>query len=210
MNNWTIWLILLIPVAVSILSLLFRPTKEEPRRGPRMRPHVQEGGETPRTARRSVSEIDQFLEEINRRRREAAERRRGSEPVVPVPVPEVKPVPPPPRLRPLPPPVSKPRRTEKPRQVTPVRVRERIPEAERVVIAETAAPTFPEVPGPVVPAPIPAPQPFANIMLRRPPSRALLQILPLLNSPQSLRSAILLREILDGPVARRSHRRPFR
>jgi len=54
MNNWAIWLILLIPVAVSILSLLFRPTKEEPQRGPRMRPNLQGGEGPPRTTRRSV------------------------------------------------------------------------------------------------------------------------------------------------------------
>src|SRR5215831_1854950 len=96
--NWALWLILLIPVAVSILSLLFRPPKEEPRRGPRMR-QPQEGA-GPRPPRRSVSDIDQFLEEINRRRREAAERRRAAE-ALPAPV---RPAPPEDRP-PLPPPV---------------------------------------------------------------------------------------------------------
>ncbi len=209
MNNWAIWLILLIPVAVSILSLLFRPPKEEPRPGPRMRPNAQEGPGN-RPPRRSVSEIDQFLEEINRRRREAAERRRASEPTpLPVPPPEAKPVPPPPP-RPVPPPVSKPRRPERPRPVPPRR-REPVPEVVRVVVPEPAPLPFQEPPLPALPAEVPAlPLPTFLESYRRPPSLALVQLAPLLSSMQTLRSAILLREILDRPISQRPRRGPLR
>src|SRR5262249_32544442 len=101
----------LIPVVISILSLLFK-NKEEPRRDPRARPGPEGGAGPPRPPRRSVSDIDQFLEEINRRRREAAERRppgspRGARPPAPRP-------PPPPRRAhppaPPPPPAPEPRK----------------------------------------------------------------------------------------------------
>ncbi len=191
--NWAVWLILLIPVAVSILSLLFRPTKEEPRR-----PNVPGRGPGPRPARRSVSDIDQFLEEINRRRREAAERRRAPEPVaVPIPPVEQRPVPPPPR--PVPPPVARPARRPERERALPPRVRPRVPEPERVIVAEEVVVAVPvEKPAEAAGARITFP-----IKRPRPTSRALEQIFPLLRDPQGLRSAIVLREILDGPVCRR-------
>ena len=202
-GNWAIWLILLIPVAVSILSLLFRATKEEPRRPGRMRPG--EGPVAGRPQRRSVSDIDQFLEEINRRRREAAERRRAAEapsaPVRPAPPEDRPPLPPPVRARPLPPPVVKPpRRPERERQEPP-----RLREQEKIIIAEVVPSARQS--GPAMPAPEAAAQ--VAVATPRPASPALTQLLPLLRSRQGLRTAFLLQEILGRPVCRRGNPVPL-
>jgi hypothetical protein len=201
MVRWEIWLIILIPVAVSILSLLFRSAKEEPRRNGRPRPNPQDvpSGRPPR---RSVSDIDQFLEEINRRRREAAEKRKSGEPVV-----VAVPAPPPVRPRPAPPVLRPARRVERERQ--PPRIREPLPPPERIIITEA-------VPLPPSPA-APEWQPPPPAEPRHPPqgakptvvNPALAQVLPLLRSPQGLRSAIVLREIFDRPLCQRGRQGPL-
>jgi hypothetical protein len=208
--NWAVWLILLIPVAVSILSLLFRPPKEEQRRGGRVRPNPPNGPGPQRPARRSVTDIDQFLEEINRRRREAAERRRGAEPPPLIPPREERPAPVPlPRPRPAAQ-VEKPLRRPEREKPVPPRLRERVPDPPRVVFAEAVVAAVEEGRTPqaeiievatVVQAPPTVP--------RRNVSPALAQLMPLLSRPRGLRNAILLREIFEGPVSRRPHRSPF-
>jgi hypothetical protein len=209
--NWAVWLILLIPVAVSILSLLFRPPKEEPRRGGRLRPNPPDGANPPRPARRSVSDIDQFLEEINRRRREAAERRRAPEPPPLVPPREERPAPAlPPRPRPAPPPERPARRPERETPLVPPRVRERVPEPRRMVIAEAVVAPVEAPPAPRIEVVEAAAVIVAQVQRpRRAVSPALAQLLPLLSRPQGLRNAVLLREIFEGPVSRRPHRSPF-
>jgi hypothetical protein len=212
--NWAVWLILLIPVAVSILSLLFK-SKEEPKRDGRLRPPptARPGGPT-RPGRRPVSDIDQFLEEINRRRREAAERRRPTEPTAaPTPPPIVeRPAPPPPipqrePLRPVPvPPPRLPRRPERERPL-PTRIRERPLQPEPVLVAEPVPPPPPPAP-PAPPAPA-VPAVLGTYVVTRPPSPALTQLVTMLRSPQSLRTAILLREIFDPPVSRRAGQGPY-
>jgi hypothetical protein len=197
--GWVIWVIVLIPVAVSILSLLFRPPKDEPRAGGRLRPGPQRGGGAGGQPRRSVNDIDLFLEEINRRRREAAQRRGGFQEPVAVPLP------PPPRQRPVPPPAPKPsRRVERERDLPP-RLRGRVAETEAVVIAEVIAPPAPEIPsfpGAATDDLLPDGQP--GVVRRvQPISPALNQLMPLLQSPNGLRSAMLLREIFDRPVSAR-------
>jgi hypothetical protein len=191
--QWALWLIILIPVGVSILSLLFR-TREDPRRGGAFRPN-RPGMGGPRPARRSVSDIDQFLEEINRRRREAAERRKATDPLA-------VPAPPPPVARPAPPvPRSKPPRRPD-RDVKPPRQRPRISEPEPVV-AE-AVPVYEPAPPlsvPQEPAAIPA---APSTTRPRVLSPAVAQALPLLRSNQGLRTAIVLQEIFGKPLARRS------
>jgi hypothetical protein len=197
--NWAILLILLIPVGVSILSLLFRNAREDPRRGGVFRPNRPVPGAA-RPQRRSVSDIDQFLEEINRRRREAAERRKGPEAVA-------APAPPPPVARPTPPRVRPSRRLE--REVRSTRPKQQFPEPEPVVIAQ-AVPVAELVAQQIAP-PVAPPEPLAAGAIPAVPatirprvlSAAVTGALPLLRSAQGLQTAIVLQEVFAKPLSRR-------
>src|SRR5437867_834804 len=77
MLRWE-WVLGIMVVAemVWILSSLFRGSEEE-RRGPGQRPGSRRGDSPAARQRPASSNVDRFLEEINRRRREAAERQVG-------------------------------------------------------------------------------------------------------------------------------------
>jgi hypothetical protein len=176
-----IWLIPVIAIGVWLLAALIRNANQK---GKAMPPEPQPQG---RPRRRPTSnEIDRFLEEV--RRRQQAQRRPADEDV-----PEVQPVVIEPTPRPPPPPV---RRTP-PASVTrakpsPVTVRtvaavDNIP----VALAVDARPS-------TTIAPIPAPEP--------PQARLpghLVELQRLLHSPQGIRAAFLLNEILGPPKCRR-------
>src|SRR5262245_48923245 len=77
--EWVKIAIPLIAVAVWLLSTLARGTRDDRRPTPRPR-ETPAGGDAPPRPRRPVSDIDRFLEEVNRRRREAGERAKPDRP----------------------------------------------------------------------------------------------------------------------------------
>jgi len=189
-----------VPVAVWILSSLLRAAEEE-------RPRVGPGGRGPNPPRprRPASDIESFLEEVNRRRREGTERQRAGVPVErPLP-PPVRPRAPVPRAEPVP-------RQPPPSAVPVLRpARVPVPTAEPVdvvVVAESVRPA-PGRPGPA-PAPVhaaPVGRPFTPTMgTARRVAPSLAQLMPLLRSPQGLRTAVLLQEIFGPPLCQRQGR----
>jgi hypothetical protein len=190
--DWGVILVVfLIPLAVWIFSTLVRGNEEERaqngrRRGPRA------GGMAPGRPRPATSDIDRFLEEISRRRREGGPRPTPPAPQ-PAPAPTVQ-LPPTPRPQRRPGPTPRPKAPAKP---TPPRVVQEIPQVVEVVVSEPV----PTPPRPASPAPVAPP---AGV--RRPVNPMAAQLLNLLRSPQGIRTAILLHEIFGPPVCRRARR----
>jgi hypothetical protein len=163
----------LLPILVAfwILVSLIRKTEEERRNRERGTQNSERPPSPPRP-RRTNADIDRFLEEVNRRRGQASERkpRPGVETRQPAPR---KAVPVPSRREPATP----------PRRPVP-------PAVEAVVV-------IPEVqPAQVRERPAAPPPPRSE----GPPSA----VLDLLRSRDSLRAALILREILSPPLCRRA------
>jgi hypothetical protein len=192
-------LIPIIFIAVWILSSLLRKAEEENKTDRARRLPGGQGG--PRPTRRPMTEIDRFLEEVNRRR-QALERQgtQGTSPKTPAPGGSSPVVVPGPRARstrqpatrvPPPPPVT----IRVPSQNVPSRA----PELEPILL-EVAQPT---------PSPLPSLlAPGSPIMSREPDARDLSavasQITTLLSAENGLRNAILLHEILGSPRCRQN------
>lgn len=173
------WIIPVIAIAVWILSNLIRP-EEKPKRElfpPRRFPLP--GMDQPP---RPTSEVDRFLEEINRLRKKSEEARQSEE----MEEPQAAPPPPPPRP------------VERPRPVPPV----------IEVVLPASIPTIRMAPAPVevldvLPAmPLPPPPPIIPVPIRR-GSPAVAQLQAMLQSPQSLRTAMLLQTVLEPPRCRK-------
>ncbi len=194
--DWKVILIGLIPLAVWILSTIFRGIEEEEQVPPRAR---DPQGRLPRGSRRPQTELERFLEEA-RRRREAAPPRQVeaslptlpiSEPVSPPPPPPPPPLPPAPRAPSAtvadssPAPRTPSKRTNKPRQSEPA-----------VDPAPRSTSTRPEKSVEVTIAPAPS--------LSKPkPPEALQRILNMLRDKESVKAALVLREIFDRPLSLR-------
>jgi hypothetical protein len=185
-----------ISVIMWILSSLFS-TRESPKPEPRRTEPRKPPASRPRS---TASDIDRFLEEVNRRRQQAA----GKEKTETPPVPTVLP--------------AKPRRPKPPRAETPAKRPLNPPAVRREVPVEVVAvvPSKPsstpsrnaseraEMPAAIVvveekPSPAPTVPP---VVARRPLSPALASLVPLLTSRDQLRSALLLPEILGQPRCR--------
>src|SRR5437660_7061579 len=170
------WVKLVIPrtaVAVWILRNLAK-NREEPRRQRTAPPPRPEDGAGPRR-RRSPTEVDQFLEEV-RRRREAAEIKAKTFEEKPIPVPMAQTVEPESRF-------PRPRRVPPPPLPTPDLRRLRAePIVARIVPAQEAIPATPIV------------TPRVTLV---PTSPMVKETLALLKNRKSLVTAILLREILE-------------
>jgi hypothetical protein len=183
MGNWE-WIL---PVLLGIWFLINLIRKADEER--RSREKAAAGDRpAPRPRRPPPEDIDRFLEEVNRRRRQSTERRPGTEgprPVVAVPAPA-------PPVRPRPSPRPQPTRQPPPRQPAPA--------VAEVVVAVPAE--IPVIPAPQwAPPPGPGtPQPAAGEGKAK---AAPVSLGMLLRAPQNLRNAILLREILDPPLCRR-------
>ena len=191
--DWIKLAIPLIAVAVWILSNLAK-NREEPRRQRTAPPPRPEDGEGPRR-RRTPAEVDQFLEEV-RRRREAAEAKVKKLEEKPVPIPlsqKVAAESPFPRARAVPPPPPVP---------TPPPVRS---ETRRAPTVEPILAKVVPVPEQVVATPIVVPK-----VTPLPISPQVQQTLALLKNRKSLVTAILLREILEQPLCRRTREIPAR
>jgi hypothetical protein len=192
--------IVILAAAVLFLSNIFRGEKEnhDPKRPrPIDRPRSQEAN------------VDRFLEEINRRRREANDRR-GAPVAPPIQAPSPRRLEPP-RPQPAKRASSIPAETRVRRPAPAPRPREEISSRIGRPAPPTATPVTPVVLAPLeVPEAQPrtaAPAPAAAKVIVHPPAPATARLLPLLHSRQALRSAILLQEILSPPLARRRRRR---
>jgi len=200
MNSW-IWIVILIPVVIWILSTVIRPPDEQPRR--RFPPGADERAEARRG--RPPGEVERFLEEINRLRRRTSEEQRPPEPAPASARPEV-PRPVPRRVvrqpAPRPQPVSRP---------VPV---QRAPVGRMPVPA--SAPLPPPVPAPastevleVIPvsrAPVLSSLPAATAGM----SPAASAIRDMFRNPQTVAAAIVLHEVLGPPKCRRRPGAGFR
>jgi hypothetical protein len=176
------WLIPVIILLIWIINHVLRGNEEA-------RPANRPEGEA-RAPRRPATEIDRFLDEVNRRRRQAAER--GQAPASrPTPAPAKVATRQPPR-----PPAVRPASTPRVKRPLHERVKEP-PTVEAVVIeALAAAPPLPETPA------FPPPPPPGAAGPALPP--VVNQLSALLETPDSLRTAIMLREILGPPRCRRN------
>jgi hypothetical protein len=191
--------IVIIAAAVLFLSNIFRGEKEkrDPKRPrPIDRPRSQEGN------------VDRFLEEINRRRREASDRRGPlvAPPIEAPPPRRVESPRPPPAKRPAGIPaetrVRRPAPAPRPKEEISSRIGRPAPPTATPVTPVVLAPLeVPETPRAAIPAPA------AAKVIVHPPAAATARLLPLLHSRQAMRSAILLQEILSPPLARRRRRR---
>jgi hypothetical protein len=223
-------LIVVVVEAVWILSSLFRG-HEEDRKGPAGRPNARSPGTTPNRSRPSSTNVDRFLEEINRRRREAADRQSGGAPrgeapsTTRPPVPSARPPSPGPRAQP---PVlvlspeqmrrtgSMPRtprveaenpqpRTEAIEVIVDERRRSRGPAPVSTSAGGTASQAY----GSSEAGDLRIGTAFSQVGFRgKMVSPALVPLLPLLLDRRALRSAFLLKEIFGPPVGQR--RRPQR
>lgn len=226
---WAITVILLIMVAVIILSNLGRAARLDQRRTPprplpprndlenRPAPPPLSGPKT----RRSPSEVERFLEEINRRRLETAERRRRPEeavrkPPAPPPPPQAvtaadrPPIAPPP----MPAPPAAARQARQARQVVLLEEQQSPPPRRPTEREGTARAVPPAREAPAVkPPPLPAQQSAAEapphvapIVTRWAEPPVALRLRDMLKDPQSMRAAMMLREVLDPPLAFRKRR----
>jgi hypothetical protein len=178
----------LLPILLAfwILVNLIRKTEEERRNRERSTPNGERPpSPPPPRARRTNADIDRFLEEVNRRRGQAGERR---------PSPGAETRPPTPR-RPVPPP---------PRGEPPAPVQQPAPPAVEAVFAiPVAEPVLPRsrlAAGRAREAKVVAARPAG-------PSPALLD---LLRSKESIRTAFILQEILSPPLCHRATGRHLR
>lgn len=197
----------LLPVAFAIwiLITMIRKTEEERRSRERNSPNPDKPP-APARPRQAAGDIDRFLDEVNRRRSQPAERkpRAASEQrprtVVAVPVREALS---PPRRRaavPTSPAVLPP--APAPAASLPVRAPVRAFDAIMAIRADQPAPPTQNPKGPE-----PAP-PVAKQEPPPPPARPAQLLVQMLRTPGSLQAAYLLQEVLSPPLSRRPRRRP--
>lgn len=183
---------LLFPVIIVLIWIVnsFLRGNEEEKPGPRRRPLPGNEARPGQVPRRPVSDIDRFLEEINRRRRESIERRPSPAPRETVVLAEPI-APPPARSRPPSRP-SVPRPAAKPAPKRPsLRMTEREPVVEVLPIEEPA------------PAPPPSAYTFPVTGPSTEPAAGQKSLQDLLRSREGLAAAFLLQEILGPPLCKR-------
>ncbi len=204
--QWEV-LVPIIVMAVFILINVFR-TNDETQRDARRR---AQGAAPPN---RPPSEVERFLEEINKLKQRAEEKKRAAGEDTPRAAPPVVMPTPTPAPR-----IEAPVRPRPPRPVVTPPPRRPLPESPRVrppleVVATPVAPP----PPPLTPAPPPVPvvpAVVASVPVLSPPpapmvttvpeklSPAAAQLRALLRSPQTLRVAVLLHEVLGPPRCKR-------
>jgi hypothetical protein len=202
---WESFLVIIVVVeAVWILSSIFRGADEE-RKGPRAPQNPRVPNQPSVRQRASPTSVDRFLEEINRRRRETAERQAAVSPQPPRAPERARPAP---RSETLPAPSRQTRIVlGSPPVADVIREKTRQPIAE-----DTPKVSVSPVPVPPVSRAVPAPGSASPVTLavpkipahRKAPDYSIL--LPLLRDSESLRTAFVLQEILRPPLARRKRR----
>jgi hypothetical protein len=183
--RWDI--IILIPVialVVLILASVFRGDADK--RRIRRPPPEEEDTPEPARAPEDTASIDRFLQEIQARQR-AREAERSAPVMVAIPVTPAE-APPPEMVKPMPRPPIRATWTEPPPVRTTI-----VPTAMPVEVAVAAVVVEPEPPPPLRPVPRAIPSSRADLVA-------------LLRSSSGLRTAVLLREILDPPLCRRPRR----
>ncbi|TMQ35797.1 MAG: hypothetical protein E6K70_00295 [Planctomycetota bacterium] len=185
------WILLVVFVLIWVLNTFLRGNEEERKAGGN-----RAGGAGGRSGKASA-EIDRFLEEVNRRRRQNVERRQA---------------PPSPQPAPVAAPVARGNRgsgTRTPPGRSSIgtqrgrRTEERVAAADVVLTAEPAPDAHvAEDAYRIEPVAAPAVTP-AQISDDREPSKALAHLQSLLRSPEGIRNAVLLRVILGEPSCRR-------
>jgi hypothetical protein len=205
MNGLEFVLILLVPLAVWILSSIFKSEEDRPGARPA-------AGNRPPVQRRPVTDLERFLEEARRRREMAGSRQ--------PPAPEAPPRPAPMREK-RPAPIMEQRQARVPQQPRRRQV-EGPPSPRRQPVLLEAVPAAPPVVALAIPeemtrvadagqraaaattvvaAEVAAPpRPGAPLAKTSP---ALRHFAALLRSPQSAGTAIVLREVFDQPLCRR-------
>ncbi len=213
-------LIVVVVELVWILSSIFRGTEDD-RKGQQRPPLTPRApGAAPSRQRPPTTTVDRFLEEINRRRREAAERQTGSataRPSIPASakprLPEPRPEPPRRQPRPTPAVLSpQPGRPAIPQRGTPAEVvvaEIQYPQVEEIEARRPKPATRPATTPPekVVVAEVievtPAAGPILGTRRSRPASSRAAQLIAMLHNHQTLGNALVLHEILGPPLCER-------
>jgi hypothetical protein len=208
MGGWEIWLALIGAAAVWIVGHLLRQGAQADEKGDQARqgerrPPGRPPGAGPRQPPRT--ELDRFLQEVNRRKQMAEERGRPPQPAARS---ERRPV------RPQPAPAERPparRMVEPIQEVIPVEPpRPQLDPTRRVEPAPVVALADPDPRSAGGTAAAPAPVLLAAVPTAFPPTRrqaqspALRRLGAMFRSKENLCAAMMLREILDRPI---SHRR---
>ncbi|MFO0879721.1 MAG: hypothetical protein U0840_20430 [Gemmataceae bacterium] len=211
--DWKVIIIGLIPLAVFILSTIFRSVEEaRDNRKPRTPPDFP-----PQPARRRPgSELDRFLQESRQRRdKPPAEKPRQVEPSPPpVATPTLWPETSSPDPTPLAPRPDK--TAARPTQPAPARKQKDPParRAQPAIVAPSRPPATVEAlpqhpappPAPALPTALPAPPPAPVNAARPAGSPALTRVLGLLRSGDGLAAAMILHEVFEPPLSKRHHR----
>jgi hypothetical protein len=203
MGAIAIIIVFVVIVVLTVLGTLLKGA-DEPKAPPRM-----PGDDRPRT----ITEVDKFLEEINRLKRKAANEQAAPPPVRPVNLE----APPPPRPRPMepfPPPRPRPAVAEVPRprprpvQPRPTPTRAAPVRASEPVILDVVEVVQSVKPVDVLPPP-PPPSPTPGRSQTVTPSPTLAQFRELVRTRTGLQTAIVLQEVFGPPRCRRRRERPF-
>jgi hypothetical protein len=207
--GWPLAILLTAAGAFILLNLL--RSKEEARRRRPVQGSAREQDDNPERKRQApVTDLDRFLQEVHRRRRQAEGEEATPQPRV-EPVIVVRPPARPDRVGPIPG-----RRPARSRERQPARrsdaaAFEAIPVAIAVEEPRSAARSGPEPSATVFPASppaLPAVRAVQSVEASRSGARRGKSFFALLNSRQALRDAIVLREILGPPLCKRD--RTFR
>ncbi len=207
MAGWEVLLIPLIALGLWIVSAIFRGAAGAAKNE---RPGQVGQQEAQRALRRPASDLDRFLEET--RRRKAAQAPPAApataEPVAARPQPLPRPAPPRPAA-PVPqarPAQSAERRPTPKREARPAEVPVQRRQANEPAMVPPPAPATVAVVTPVQAVPVSLPTASGQVRAAGQPRAAnpfLVQLAALLNKKESIRAAIVLREVLDRPLCDR-------
>jgi hypothetical protein len=192
-GHWIQWVILLIGVAVWIFTHLLKAGNEQQQQ----RKRQAQGGNAP--ARRPAGDIDRFLEEIQRRRRDGEKKRAPAESAPPAPtVRETsRPVKPPP----LPRRVERP--VERPPLVPPPPPRRRPPEPAPRPQPQVAPPPVELVVMEEVREVERVPNRAPTVTAGKAPTPGAKMLADLLRTRDGLQAAVLLNEVIGPPRCKR-------
>jgi hypothetical protein len=206
MPHWE-WLVPVLLLIFWIVSSLLQGLEKERARANRQR--SLPGGDRPpgeRPTRRPPSDIDRFLDEVNRRRRQAAERRPASGDREKPPVPAVGRAAVMPRPRPSTRPASEPLAVPAKRIPSPPgKIPQVIPVTPVTAAAEilAVASALQEAPAQTPPSTGPGPAVTPVTAIVESVATELPLFVELLRTPDNLRTAIILHEVFGRPRARR-------
>jgi hypothetical protein len=199
--NPIVWIVIVVFVLIWIVNNFLRSAQEERERASNRR-RLGEGQTPSSGTRRPKTEIEQFLEEVNRRRRQKEMRQAP-------PAEEQPPMRTPVATRPVRQPsseVRRPRPATRVGRTTPQREPQRPIPVEEVVVVETAArpgvgqSVLGQMAEVVEAAPAPAPATVTGPEIKAAP---LNELTALLRSGEGMRVAMILHEVLGPPRCRR-------